>query len=288
MMTKNFKEKVMISCVALAMMFSTSIAVYAGDKNNADKAFNIDDQKAPVYAAYVSHDGWKTQYDKNVIEVNETRDGAYFVYTGECAGTCYVGLSVVSGKTPREVLNEKTADWNPGQTIESEGFFNGDNWSYTRRLLPAAGEVPVYQMFDAAEYNGKVFLVESYETVGNNEEMDMYVSDNLSYVLNAVKFDNFHPQTQFANYAGTYEYHYDDVIDGQMQLITNTITLNPDHTGKMSFQDDIDIHWGSHELYLNPTWTDRNEFIVEGDNLQVELGDGHWVTFTRVEEEDLE
>ncbi|WP_026664470.1 hypothetical protein [Butyrivibrio sp. FC2001] len=87
-------------------------------------------------------------------------------------------------------------------------------------------------MYEAAEYNGKVFLVEIYQTMGNNDRMNSQISYNLSMVYDTLDFDHFAPQTEFSNYLGAYQHVYDEAVDGQVQLVTDTITLNPDHTGK--------------------------------------------------------
>ena len=287
-MTKRVNNiKLLIGFAAVMAMVTTSIVAYASGENRAQRLSDMN-QVTPEYATYISKDGWRTQYEKGMFEVNETRDGAFFVYTGDCAGTCYVGLSVANGKSPAEVLGEKTESWNPDDTIRSEGFFYGDNWSYSRRLVPVSGAVPVHQMFQAAEYNGNVFLIEAYQTMGNDEGMNIDTSDRLSMVLDAIEFDYFAPQTEFAYYPGTYQHVYDEVANGQVQLVTDTITLNPDHSGKMKMQDETDIHWGSYELYMDASWNDRKEFTIEGDNLYVNMGDNNWVEFVRVEEEDLE
>ncbi len=279
--------KIFIGFAAAMTMITTSIVTYAayGNRSQHVSAMNT---AVPERAMYISKDGWRAQYEKNLFEVNETSDGAYFVYTSDCPGTCYVGFSVIDSKSPTEVLGRKTEHWNPDATIRSEGFFYGDNWSYSRRLNPVAGEVPVYQMYEAAEYNGKVFLAEIYQTMGNDEGMDSNISDSLSMLFDTLGFDHFAPQTEFSYYPGTYQYVYDEAVDGQVQLVTDTITLNPDHTGKMEMQDEVDFYWGSYQLFMDPAWNDRREFTIEGDTIYVNMDGNNWVEFTRVEEEDLE
>ena len=279
-MTKRMNTvKFLIGFVAAMTIAASSMVTHAAANTN---------QTSPAYVGYASKDGWRTQYDKNSFEVNETKEGTYFVYTGDCAGTCYVGLSVVNRQSAKEVLYEKTANWNPANMMISEGLFQGDKWQYTRILTPSAGEVPVYQMYKAAEYNGRVFLIEAYETMGNNEGINMKVSDSIAMVIDAIEFNYYESQTEFNYYVGTYEYKYDDVVDGQLQTFTYTITLNPDHTGVLMTQDIAEVYWGSYELYMRSNWNDRKEFTIEGNNLLINLGHGNWVTFTSVEEEDLD
>ncbi len=279
--------KIFIGFAAVMKMITTSIVTYAA-YGNRSQHISVMNTAAPERAMYISKDGWRTQYEKKLFEVNETRDGAYFVYTGDCAGTCYVGFNVIDGKSPTEVLGKKTENWNPDDTIRSEGFFYGDNWSYIRRLNPAEGKVPVYEMYEAAEYNGKVFLVEIYQTMGNNDRMNSQISYNLSMVYDTLDFDHYDPQTEFSNYLGTYQHVYDEAVDGQVQLVTDTITLNPDHTGKMEMQDEVDFYWGSSQFFMDSTWNNRREFTIEGDSIYVNMDDNNWVEFIRVEEEDLE
>ena len=283
-MTKRInKVNLLIGLVAAMTIATSSMVAYAAN-NKAAEAKPV----FPEYTTYTSKNGWSTQYDKNSFEVNETGEGTYFVYTGDCAGTSYVGLSVVNRQSAKEVLYEKTANWNQANMMVNEGLFQGDKWAYTRILTPSAGEVPVYQMCQAAEYNGSVFLIEAYETMGNNEAMNMNVSDNISMVIDALQLGYYETQTEFNNYVGTYVYSYDDVVGGQVQIVTDTITLNPDHTGILTMQDNVHFYWGSHELYMNSNWNDRREFAIEGDSIYVNMGNNNWVEFTRVEEEDLE
>ena len=78
---------------------------------------------------------------------------------------------------------------------------------------------------------------------------------------------------------GTYTMQMYDELDGQAVSAEYSVTLNEDHTGVVSMQDDVDVIWGSYELTV-ASGNGSYEYNIEGDNLMLNL-DGVWTTFER-------
>lgn len=229
---------------------------------------------------YKSRDGWTVSYDKKLFNVNEGNGVVDFVYTGESAGTNMVEISFIPDKQPEEALAEITDTWGEDANISrTEGFFPGtnDKWGYWRTLDTPNEGSGLGETLIAGEYNGGVLLFEIISHGSNYD--DTTVSDELSGIIDSITYENFGTQTMYDYIPGTYTMQMNDELDGQAVSAEYSVTLNEDHTGVVSMQDDVDVIWGSYEL----TYASGNgsyEYDIEGDNLMLNL-DGVWTTFER-------
>lgn len=219
---------------------------------------------------YMSADGFQLRYNALTVESRELDDhAAEFVYLGEGNGANKVTVRWIEGKQPEEALYDTTFAWADQEKIlRTEGFFPGttDKWGYWRTFTDAG----LTKCAIAGEYNGGVlmFVVESVLT--GDEETDMTVSDTLAGIIDSVTYFEFGEQTMYSYFPGVYASAGEDGAEYR-------VTLNADHTGTLSFQDTVEILWGSTELTADgTTWA----YTIEGDFLYVDL-DGEWVEFAR-------
>ncbi|MCR4745254.1 MAG: hypothetical protein K5894_08495, partial [Lachnospiraceae bacterium] len=129
------------------------------------------------------------------------------------------------------------------------------------------GDGSVNKTAIAGEYNGGILIFDDEEHMTGDEEKDMAISDELASIIDSITYDNFESQTMFESYVGTF------VAD------EGKITLNEDHTGTLSLQDNIDINWSTHEI----TAVDGSfnyEFATEGGDIQLNLDD-MWIDFKK-------
>jgi len=233
---------------------------------------------------YESKDGWKIKYNPDLFIMSEGDKGEVsFSYQGESAGSNVITISYHKGKMPTEVLYEKTANVDDSKISRSEGWFGGTypNWSYTRDIAPDKEGSGLGEIYTGIEHNGGTLLVDVLYHRDLDEERNMDTSDQISGVLGTLEFTSHKPQEEMAYKVGTYVREYEEEMEGQEQTVTDTITLNEDHTGMMSFQDDIEIIWSSFEL-IEKYGDNRYEYDVEGDNLLVNMNDGgDWWSFER-------
>lgn len=255
----------------------------AEDTEETDKADGTDDaaeQEVSEEKEYVSDRGWSVKYDPTIITVNEGEDMTSFVYTGESAGTNMLTISYIADKLPEEVLSELTEGWgDPGSVESSESYFPGtsDKWGFWRTLL-SNGEGSGYsENVFAGEYNGGVLMFDFTTHKAEDDSIDIPVSDALSAVIDSIKYEDFAPQTMYEDYPGVYKMEETEEIEGEEVTYEYSITLNEDHSGVISMQDDINMMWGSN-LLIGADFS--YDYSIDGDKMTVDM-DGNRLTFTR-------
>nr|MCR4923440.1 hypothetical protein [Lachnospiraceae bacterium] len=225
--------------------------------------------------SFTSPDGWTVSFDKNLIESSEIDEHSQqFVYIGDSAGTNMLTISYVEGKQPEELLYETTESWGDDDKIErTEGFFPGtdDKWGYWRELPALEEGSGLSQTAIAGQYGDGVLQFEIISHMGEDEDMNMAVSDHISAIMDSISYKDFPAQSMYEGIAGVYVRPSEGFVD--------TITLNEDHTGMLSFQDDIPINWGSIEIVETESGN-RYEYDVEGDAIMLNL-DGEWLEFSK-------
>ena len=223
---------------------------------------------------YMSGDGFQLRYNALTVESRELDDhAAEFVYLGEADGADKVTVRWIEGKQPEEALYETTFAWGDQETIRrSEGLFPGtdDKWGYWRTF----SDGDLVKCAIAGEYNGGVLMFEIETLLTGDEGTDMTVSDTLAEIIDSVTYFDFGEQTMYSYIPGVYESKTEEGAAYQ-------VTLRADHTGTLSFQDSVDVLWGSIELTA-PEGT--YSYTVEGDFLYLDL-DGVWVEFERQQAE---
>ena len=254
----------------------------AEDTEEADKADGTDDaaEQASEEKEYVSDRGWSVKYDPSIITVNEGEDMTSFVYTGESAGTNMLTISYIADKLPDEVLSELTEGWgDPGSVESSESYFPGtsDKWGLWRTLLSNGEGSGLSENVFAGEYNGGVLMFDFTTHKAEDDSIDIPVSDALSAVIDSIKYEDFAPQTMYEDYPGVYKMEETEEIEGEEMTYEYSITLNEDHSGVISIQDDINMMWGSN-LLIGADFS--YDYSVDGDKLTVDM-DGNQLTFTR-------
>ena len=257
----------------------------AEDTEEADKADEEDKaddaaEQASEEKEYVSDRGWSVKYDPSIITVNEGEDMTSFVYTGESAGTNMLTISYIADKLPDEVLSELTEGWgDPGSVESSESYFPGtsDKWGLWRTLLSNGEGSGLSENVFAGEYNGGVLMFDFTTHKAEDDSIDIPVSDALSAVIDSIKYEDFAPQTMYEDYPGVYKMEETEEIEGEEMTYEYSITLNEDHSGVISIQDDINMMWGSN-LLIGADFS--YDYSVDGDKLTVDM-DGNQLTFTK-------
>ena len=265
--------------LSLALLFTSTACAAAYPEAAAPEA----DERQDVME-YISPDGWRVLYDPELMEGHELEDGGAFVYIGESAGTNMVEIRKIEEKGPQEVLGEVTEGWgDPEAIFRSEGIFPGtnDKWGYWRVLNAPEEGSGLSRTAIAGEYNGGTLLFDITAHVGGeDEERSIAVSDAIAELINSITYvDGFEPQEMYAYYPGVYTRIEEDELDGQKLTAEYSVTLNEDHTGTISIQDDVDVLWGSTEL-IRQDGSDRYEYDIEGNFLYLNE-DGNWIEFVK-------
>ena len=250
------------------------------ESKDTDDVEDMEEVELPEYEDYKSSWGWSVKYDPSVITVNEADYMTSFVYTGESAGTNMMAITNIPERQEDEVLSELIKNMeDPDSIVKSESYFPGTNDKWGCWISPkdnGTGSGLAEDIF-TGEYNGGVMMIEFITHKSGDEEADMAVSDALSGIIDSIGYDDFEPQTMYAAYPGVYKMTETEEIEGEEVSYEYSVTLNEDHSGVISMQDDINVMWGSNVLIQADNSYD---YTLDGDNLILDL-DGNSLTFTR-------
>lgn len=266
-MTKKF----LTVLLAVTML---SLTACAGAKTNtaAPAEAAAEKKEENTGKTYESKDGWKISYDTNAFDLKEDTPGeTTFVYKNGNAGSNLVAISYHPGKMPSEVLYEKVEGIDDKNVKRSEGYFANTypEWSYTRTVTSDEGS-GLNETFTGIEHNGGTVIIEVLSHDEKDDDKNMSISDDISALLDSFTFTNHKPQEEYSYVPGTYTREYKEEIDGKEMNFKDTIILNPDHTGKVEFQDSVDVIWSSNEIIM-PDTDERKEYSIEGDYLYYDL-----------------
>lgn len=228
--------------------------------------------EAPVsLTSFESRNGWKTRFNATLFEVWEKEDSVRFVYAGDGKGSDELGIVYYPGRMPREVLYEVTSDVDPEIPERYEGFFNAEqgDWCFGRYIAPDKDNNGEERAYTAVEHNdGTLLIVRKCKPMDTAALQDQ-VDEGILQIREHFAWTDHQPQQEFSYAVGTYVCEYTEELEGSEQKFTDTIVLNADHSGTLSFQDEAGIYWTSYEIVDDAG--NRVEFAVEGDFLYYDV-----------------
>lgn len=230
--------------------------------------------------SFTGRNGWKTRFNATLFEVWEKENSVRFVYSGEGEGSDELGIVFYPGRFPEDVLYEVTSDIDQGIPERYEGFFNADqgDWCFGRYISADKDTNGAERAYTAVEHNGGTLLIVRKSTQMDTDALQQEVDEGILQIREYFEWTDHQPQEEFAYVAGTYVCAYTEETEGREQQFTDTIVLNADHSGTLSFQDETVIYWTSFEI-VDPSGN-RAEFTVEGDSLYYDVT-GDCREFTR-------
>jgi len=261
----NFRKTVIVLLAA---------TLFAGTLTSCKAKTDMEpkETEAQVILTNFSHrTGWKTRFNATMFELWESGDAVRFVYAGDGTGTDELSIAFYENRTPQEVLYDVTNDLDPMIPERYEGFFNADDgdWCYGR-YIPAEKEPNgVERAYTAVEHNGGTLLIAEKSTPMDTEALQTAVDQGIMQIRENFEWTDHKPQEEFSYVVGTYVRNYSEEIEGKEEKFTETIVMNADHTGKLSFQDDVDMYWTSYEIVDESG--NRVEYKVEGDFLYYDV-----------------
>ncbi len=153
--------------------------------------FNAQNYVRPASEAiFESPLGWKVNYNSDLFEVNQSANLTSFVYTGESAGTNMIMVTYEPGMTGKEAVDKMAESRGSDNMYRSQGTFPGTENvdGYWATLAPAEGGSGYYETAIARDYMEGYLLFELIGHNGEDEEMNMTVSDNLAMIIDSLTF----------------------------------------------------------------------------------------------------
>ena len=235
--------------------------------------------KEEIYASEV---GWVVRYDPSVIEVNSIGDPEMevdFVYTGECAGTCMLAIKFDQDHLPDAVIDDIKKQYDDVNV--TGGFFPGttDKWGYWVSPKMEEGEDGFSEEFIVGEYSNGTLIFDFVIHKSGDDEIDIPVSDALAMVIDSIEYENFGEQTMYDGIPGVYQHETTEEIEGEDVTSVDKLTLNEDHHGVMSFQDDVNIIWDD-RMIMGEDGSFSYSYTKDGDKITLDY-DGNGMEFVK-------
>ena len=287
-------KKTIICAMATLMAFSfaacgkndgnseaTTVEITTEAKTEAETEEATTEDASGKEEEYKSEDGWSVKYNSSTIKVNEIENGASFVYSGESAGSDLISFEYLKGKNSKDTIKEKVAGNEQALNNIQEDYFNNDKdiWYYKTNVSEEGEGSGLSTDYISIEYNGGTLYIQIDTHKESDDEKGMAVSDAISGIIDSLEFDDFQPQKELSYVPGLYKREYKDTVDGKETKIEESVNLNSDHTGVLTFQDKIDVTWTSTKLIENQSGN-AYDYSINGTIIKVNLG-GKWVEFDK-------
>ncbi len=139
---------------------------------------------------YSDPNGWRVKYDPDLFEVNSDTNIVSFVYMGESAGTNMITATYVADKDAESTINELAGSWGTDVTNKARSIFPGTEdidgyWAYVAPMPDSSG---LYMTAVARDYKNGTLIFELTGHNGDDDEMNMEVSDYLSMIIDSLEF----------------------------------------------------------------------------------------------------
>ncbi len=149
----------------------------------------VNGQKDSVY-----HDanGWSVRYDATKFEITQEGPQVFIVNTGESAGTNMITVTYTVENGGEAAIRELGESWGE-ETEYSQGTFPGadDVTGYWAVLPPKEEGSGLYMTAIGRDYMDGALIFELTGHNGDDEEMNMAVSDDLASVIDSLTFETY-------------------------------------------------------------------------------------------------
>ena len=177
----------------------------------------------PENSVYHDANGWSIKYDATQFELTPQGPSTFIVYTGESAGTNMVTVTYTIDNKAEAAIKEMGAGWGD-KTTYSEGPFPGASYTkgYWAILPPAEDGSGMYETAVARDYMDGALIFELTGHNGEDEEMNMAVSDAMASIIDSLTFDIYDYDTILQYLSDDAYYAYADMDELNDALLITT------------------------------------------------------------------
>ncbi|MBR1630204.1 MAG: hypothetical protein IJ679_13225 [Lachnospiraceae bacterium] len=139
---------------------------------------------------YHDANGWSIKYDPALFEITTKDSQTSIVYTGESAGTNMITATYTVENKAEAAIQELGKSWGD-KTTYSEGPFPGASYAkgYWATLPLEEDGSGIYETALARDYMDGALIFEMTCHNGEDEEMNMAVSDSLAGIIDSLTWD---------------------------------------------------------------------------------------------------
>ncbi len=146
----------------------------------------------PENSVYHDANGWSIRYDATKFDISIKDSQVFIVYTGASAGTNMITVTYTAYSKGKEAVKELGTSWGE-RTEYFEGPFPGDEdvtgyWAVLPTQDQGSG---MYMTAIGRDYMDGALIFELTGHNGDDEEMNMAVSDDLASVIDSLTWDKY-------------------------------------------------------------------------------------------------
>ncbi|MCR5735607.1 MAG: hypothetical protein K6G22_13450 [Lachnospiraceae bacterium] len=210
--------------------------VSKNDVSDIDEFNSGEDPIIPEYSEYNDANGWNIKYDPERFEITPNGPEVYIVYTGESAGTNMITVTYTVENRGKEAIQELGDSW--GDSTEYyEAPFPGAEYAtgYWAFLEPEGGGSGLYMTAIGRDYMDGALIFELTGHMGDDEEMNIEVSDHLAGIIDSLTWDIYSYDTIISYLSEDSYYAYADMDkDHDALLIARDETVFDNLDGNMA------------------------------------------------------
>lgn len=167
------------------------LLVYEPVKDADPDTFSAENYvRGPEDCIYRDPNGWSCRYDSTRFQISQDGPNVFIVYTGESAGTNMITVTYDPEKTGEKAVRELGESWSE-DTEYIEGPFPGAEYATGYWAVPpfVEGGSGLYMSALGRDYMDGSLVFEFTEHKGNDEEMNMEVSDYLAGIIDSLTWN---------------------------------------------------------------------------------------------------
>lgn len=190
----------------------------------------------PENSVYHDANGWSIRYDATRFEITPGGPQTFIVYTGESAGTNMITVTYTVDNKAEAAIRELGESWGD-KTEYSDGPFPGAGYvkGYWAMLEPEEGGSGMYETAVARDYMDGAIIFELTGHNGDDEEMNMEVSDRMAGIIDSLTWQVNDFDTIIDMLSEDYYYAYADMSEfGDALLITGSDKVFDNGDGTMA------------------------------------------------------
>lgn len=185
--TKTMKKLTYILVITATILVFTGCNKETAATSNKVEPVTYEDSSEISETIYTGNNGWNVTYDEHFFNLNELIEGKdiELIYKGKCKGTAYVELAEAKGRTAKELIEEKKAEYESTSEVYDAGKENRSGYVfYVPDIAPSTNSGnDRYTSVEVIDINDGALII----TASQQMDEEMEVSDRIADIFNSIE-----------------------------------------------------------------------------------------------------